>query len=127
MKTIQIWEYELRQFINNAIRWDISIYMKNRSNQLNYGIDHNIIMNARKHFEDFSNQLQIECDKTENGKAFEIKIKDRFLKGINRYYDFYYKNKEEIISIYTNNNGYWIMYELMKSTEKEILMYYPKN
>ncbi len=122
---IETWEYELRQFIDNAIRWDISIYMKNRSNQLNYGIDHSIIVNARKHFEDFSNQLQIECDKTENDEGFEKKIKDRFLKGINRYYDFYSKNKEEIISLYTNNNGYSIMYELIKSTEREILLYYP--
>ena len=122
---IETWEYELRQFIDNAIRWDISIYMKNRSNQLNYGIDHSIIVNARKHFEDFSNQLQIECDKTENDEGFEKKIKDRFLKGINRYYDFYSKNKEEIISLYTNNNGYSIMYELIKSTEREILLHYP--
>lgn len=118
-------EYNLRQFIHTATRWDLQVIYKTTTESHPFAIMTYQVVNSRSFYEDFRNQLRIEVDKSENGKAFELDIKDRFLLGIKDYYNWYNSHKEEIIKIFGNPNLYSMMLDIMESTEREINKYFP--
>lgn len=67
-KKIENHEYNIRQFIDVATRWDISVIYNTKSETRPFGMLTNHVTESRGFFEDFRNQLRIEIDKPENGK-----------------------------------------------------------
>jgi len=126
-KKIENHEYNLRQFIDIAIRWNINGIYKSQTSNSPFGIMDYYVINARSFFEDFRNQLRLEFDKQENEKGFEIDIKDRFLIGIKDYKNWYIDKETEINKLFGETNLYSSMLEIMLSTEREINKYYPSR
>ena len=75
--------------------------------------------NGTIYFQYFQSELKNKLEKQENWKVIEIDIKDRFLPMIHKYYEWYEINKEETKKFEPANFYEW-MYEVMRSTEKEI-------
>lgn len=123
-KNIENHEFNLRQFTYTATRWDINIIHETKTNNMPFAILTRHVINANKYFDDFKNQLRIEIDKPENGKAFEIDIKDRFLPGIKNYFAWYNVNHTKIEKLWGNPNFYSLMLDIMASTEREINKYH---
>lgn len=120
---IQKHEDSLKFFIDRATRWQINAVFKMRSeNNMFPGLDYPV-KNVGQFFEDFKESLRKEIDKPENGKAFEIDIKDRFLPMIKHYYKWYEQHRHET-KMFEPYNFYEWMYENMVSTEHEINKYY---
>ncbi len=121
-----IWysEYELRQFIDMAMRWDIEGIYKNRTQNNPFSIFDNYVKHASENFEKFSAQLNKKLTENNNWKAIEILLKDRFLKMINSYLLWYEQNKPEFEK-FKPLCPYTLMFAIIESTKKEILIYFP--
>jgi hypothetical protein len=127
-KEIEIWysEYELRQFIDMAFRWKIEGIYNNRTENRPFSEFTHFVENARDNFELFSTQLNKKLTKTENWKAIEIDLKDRFLPMIEGYLNWYEQNKAELVK-FEPYCPYTIMLSIIESTKAEILKYFPQN
>ena len=127
-----IWqsEYELRQFIDIAIRYDIEAIYNNRTKERPYSIIFSYyIDNARSNYELFRTQLREKLEKIDNWNAIKIDVEDRFFPMIEQYILWFEKNKKEVEK-FEPNNPYKFMYEIIQSTKNEILKYFgndPKN
>jgi hypothetical protein len=120
-------EYNLRQFISIATRWSLTGIYSTQNQNRPFGMMDYYVVNARKFFEEFRNQLRIEFDNPQNGKGFEIDIKHRFLVGIGNYKDWYSSRKNEIEELFGKSNLYSMMLGVMESTEMEFTKYYPSK
>ena len=80
-KLPEVWksEYELRQFINIAVRWKIDGIYNNRTEDNPFSVFIDDIKSARVNFDNFCFQLRETLTQTENWKAIEIDLKDRFI------------------------------------------------
>jgi hypothetical protein len=127
-KEIEIWysEYELRQFIDMALRWKIEGVYNSRTENRPFSIFQHYVENARDNFELFSTQLNKKLTKTENWRAIEIDLKDRFLLMIDGYLNWYEQNKAELVK-FEPYCPYTIMLSIIESTKAEILKYFPQN
>ncbi len=123
-KKIENHEYNLRQFIHTATRWSLESIYNTKTPQRPFSMLTDFIIIANVYFDDFKNQLRLEIDKSENGKAFETDIKDRFLLGIKDYNIWYDKNKLDVEKLWGNENLYSMMFDVMLSTEREINKYF---
>ena len=126
-KKIENHEYNLRQFTYIATRWKLEVIYKSSSKTNPFGSLEIYTIHARKYLEDFRDRLMIEFGKSENNIGLKISISDRFLLGINQYYIWYDENIDKIISLYGQQDPYTFMYEIMKSTEREINLYFPPS
>jgi hypothetical protein len=88
-------------------------------NELYKNVREEIDRNGVIYFQYFQRELRSKLEKQGNSKVFEIDIKDRFLPMIHKYYEWYEINKEATKKFEPNNFYEWI-YEVMRSTEKEI-------
>ena len=124
---IEVWfsEYELRQFIDTATRWQIDAVYKIRTEQNPFSIFDYEIKAARNNFEKFSTQLNRKLSNNENWKAIGIDLNDRFLKGINRYIFWHNENKVELEK-FQPHCPYSLMLNIVESTKSEILKYFPE-
>ena len=123
---IEVWysEYELRQFIDMAIRWSIKGVYADKTEHKPFSIFDIYIKNSRYNFELFSTQLKNKLTENSNWKAFEIDLKDRFLGMLNQYIKWYALNKKETEK-FIPYNPYELMFGIIESTKKEILKYFP--
>lgn len=126
MEANEVWysEYELRQFIDMAVRWNIEAIFKNRTDKNPFSVFDNYVKNARENFELFSKQLNKKLTNSPNWKAIEIDVKDRFLPMIENYQNWYKEHKPETEK-FEPNNPYSLMLSVIESTKKEILKYFP--
>jgi len=118
-------EYALRDFINIATRWEIEGIYRKRTENRPFSIFTNDINKARENFDLFCSQLNKRLTDTLNWKAIEIDLKDRFLPMINRYLEWYDKNKAETEK-FEPHNPYKMMLSVIESTQQEILKYFPE-
>ena len=122
----EIWqsEYELRQFIDIAIRYDIEAIYSNRTEKHPYSsIFSFYVNNARSNYELFRTQLREKLGKIDNWNAIKIDVEDRFFPMIEQYILWFEKNKKEVEK-FEPNNPYKFMYEIIQSTKNEILKYF---
>ncbi len=112
-------EYNLRRFIDIALRYSTEMILKSRTETNMFPFVDVQIKNLRHYFESFKSQLTIERDKPENGQAFETDIKNRFLPMIIGYNRWYEEHKEETKKFEPYNFFEWV-YENMVSTMNEI-------
>jgi hypothetical protein len=122
VEKIEYWysEYELRQFIDIAKRYAIT-------NKYS-GIFESYIKEARTNYEKFSKQLRDKLTTINNWEAIGIDLNSRILVGIEEYIIWYNENITEIKGMFDDTKQicpYTIMLEIMKSTKKEILKYFP--
>jgi len=120
-------EFNIRQFVDIATRWDITAIKQTSTKNQPFAILTHQVTNASLYFDEFKNQLRLEIDKSENGRAFEIDIKDRFLLSIKRYKKWHSKNESEILKLFGKPNLYSMMLDIMTSTEREINKYYTSD
>jgi hypothetical protein len=124
----KIWysEYELRQFIDMAVRYKIDGVYKSRTDQNPFSVFKHYVENARENFDNFCHQLNEKLTENPNWKAIEIDLKDRFLLMINRYIEWYQINKNETDK-FEPYNPYSMMLSIIESTQKEIVKYFPES
>jgi hypothetical protein len=126
-KEIEVWysEYELRRFIDMAMRWGIEGVYKDRKENRPFTVFTYYIENARTNFELFATQLNNKLTKNNNWKAIEIDLKNRFVVGINQYINWYKINQKELEK-FQPNCPYSLMLNVIESTKAEILKYFPE-
>lgn len=124
---IKVWpsEYELRQFIDMAIRWKIEVIYTSRTEDRPFSMFTHYVNNARYNYELFSSQLNDKLTQNENWRAVGIDLKSRFLIGIERYIKWYGENKSEFEK-FQPYCPYTIMLSTIESTKDEILKYFPE-
>ena len=124
---IEIWysEYELRQFISMALRWNIDVVYKTRTEQRPYSVFTYKVENARENFEKFSTQLNKKLTKNEHWKAIGIDLEDRFLIHLNEYINWYNDHSNQLEKSQPNC-PYSLMLNVIESTKAEILKYFPE-
>lgn len=121
----EIWhsEYEIRQFIDMAIRWKIDGVYDSRTENRPFSIFTFYVENARDNFDKFCIQLRNKLSITNNWKAIEIDIKNRFLPMINQYKEWYQLNSESLTK-FEPYNPYALMLNVIESTKSEIIKYF---
>lgn len=117
-------EYELRQFIDMALRWGIDGVYKSRTENNPYSVFDHYVKNARTNFDLFANQLNRKLTKNDNWKAIGIDLNSRFVKGINQYINWYNENRNELKK-FQPYCPYTLMLNVIESTKAEILKYFP--
>lgn len=127
VNNIDFWysENELRDFIRGATtRHSIESIKKSISDFYPYSsfFDYTIT-NARENYELFINQLRDKLSKSQNWKAIEIDVIERFIPMIENYKEWFKLNQNEINTI-KDNNPYEIMLDVIKMTEKAIYKYF---
>jgi hypothetical protein len=126
-KKPEIWysEYELRQFIDVATRYNIDGIYSQVSKDYPFSIVFNhTVKHSRSNYDLFCNQLRKTLENTQNWKVIELDLKDRFLLMINRYIEWYNDNKKETEK-FNPYNPYETMFSIIESTKKEIVKYFP--
>ncbi len=123
---IEVWksEFELRQFIDLATRWDLNGVYRDRTDENPYYIFKDYISYSRQNFELFSSQLNQKLIANDNWRAIEINLKYKFLSMLNQYIEWYNLNKQEIEK-FNPYNPYELMFSIIESTKNEILKYFP--
>jgi len=124
---IFVWysEYELRQFIDIALRWKIDgIYNSRTDNNPYSTIFEYYVKEGRSNFEKFSTQLNNKLTENQNWKAIEIDLRSRFVGMLNNYIEWYYLNKENTQK-FNPYNPYELMFSVIESTKNVILNYFP--
>jgi len=115
-------EYPLRQFIDVAIRYSIDSVYKSVTKSNPYSIFSTDVKNIRYAFDLFCKQLRQRLTETQNWKAIEIDLNERFLIDIEKYLNWYEQNKNQTKS-FGDYNPYEILFSIVQSTKKEILKY----
>jgi hypothetical protein len=115
-------EYQLRQFIDVAIRYSIDSVYKSVTKSNPYSIFSTDLKNIREVFDLFCKQLRQRLTETQNWKAIEIDLNERFLIDIEKYLNWYEQNKNQTKS-FGDYNPYEILFSIVQSTKKEILKY----
>jgi hypothetical protein len=115
-------EYQLRQFIDVAIRYSIDSVYKSVTKSNPYSIFSTDVKNIREVFDLFCKQLRQRLTETQNWKAIEIDLNERFLIDIEKYLNWYEQNKNQTKS-FGDYNPYEILFSIVQSTKKEILKY----
>jgi hypothetical protein len=128
MEDFEVWysEYELRQFIDMAIRWGIDGVYESRTKDNPYSVFEFYVRNARNNFDLFCFQINDKLNKNQYWKAIEIDLKDRFFPMIICYKEWYNKNKVETEK-FEPYNPYKYMLSFIESTQEEILKYFPES
>jgi len=116
-------EIELNKFIDMAERYSIDAILKSINNNRPYGIFTNDIENANENFNSFRLELSEKINKTNNSKAIELDLKDRFYPMLNAYIKFYTDNIERFESL-NEYNPYKIMFDIVNRTKNEIVKYF---
>lgn len=116
-------EIELNKFIDMAERYSIDAILKSITNNRPYGIFTNDIENANENFNSFRLELSEKINKTNNPKAIELDLKDRFYPMLNAYIKFYTDNIERFDSL-NKYNPYKIMFDIVNRTKNEIVKYF---
>jgi hypothetical protein len=127
IENLEYWysEYELRQFIEMAIQYDIDSVYNNRRQDNPWSLFFKpYVVDARKNYDFFCSQLNKKLTETTNWKAIEVDLKDRFLPMIEQYQE-WYNNNESQTKKFDPYNPYKNMLSIMKSTKHEILKYFP--
>lgn len=124
----EVWysEYDLRQFIDMAVRYKIEGVFKSRTKSQPFSVFSFFVENARNNFDLFANQLNTKLTQNENWKAIEIDVKYRFLPMLNQYLNWYKENKTELEK-FQPLCPYSIMLSVIESTKAVILEYFPEN
>lgn len=112
-------ENNLRLFKDIATRWNIDIVSRDLNR---FPVIRDCVINSKSYLESFSIALKNEVDKPENGKGFEIDIKDRFFPMIEEYFKWYEQNKEKTKKL--ELDFYEMMYCDMRFTKNEINKYF---
>lgn len=125
-KKIEIWcsEYELRRFIDMALRWSIDAVYNSRTENNPYSVYDHFVKNARINFDLFAQQLNTKLTENENWKAIEIDLNNRFLKGLKKYINWYNENRKEL-NKFQPYCPYSLMLNVIESTKAEIIKYFP--
>ncbi len=118
-------EFELRQFVDRVTRWPLTALKAGITADTPFWPFHYIIEYGRENVDLFSIQLRTRLTKAENWKPIAIDLQDRFLVGINIYFDWYNKNKTAINDLELNHI-FDTMNSFIESTEKEIYKYFPE-
>lgn len=116
-------EIELNKFIDMAERYSIDAILKSITNNRPYGIFTNDIENADENFNSFRLELSEKINKTNNPKAIELDLKDRFYPMLNAYIKFYTDNIERFDNL-NEYNPYKIMFDIVNRTKNEIVKYF---
>ena len=116
-------EYELRQFIDVALRYSIDSVYKSVTKSNPYSVFSADVKNIREAFDLFCKQLRRTLTETQNWKAIEIDLNERFLIDIEKYLNWYEENKNQTKS-FGDYNPYEILFSIVTSTKKEILKYF---
>ena len=117
-------ELELSRFINKAIYLNIDAIYAITTQQKPFSVFLDNIENARENFDKFCTQLNRKLTNSENWKAIEMDIKDRFSPMINNYINWYAEHKTEFEK-FQHDCPYTLMLSIIESTKKEILKYFP--
>jgi hypothetical protein len=124
---ISLFANNLGRCISIATRWDLKAIKENTTDLTPFSVFGSYFENQIDYFENFKRALRLEFDNPNNGKGFEIDLKDKFLPMIKIYFDWYDKHKSETI-IFEPNNFYKWIFDIAKDTEKEIEKYFkPEN
>lgn len=118
-------EYELREFIDTAMRWQIEAVYNGQTENNPFGTFDYDVKIARENFEKFRTQLNQKISASNNWKAIEIDLKHRFLPMLNIYLQWYEANKQELKK-FRPYCPYTSMFSVIESTKAEILKYFPK-
>ncbi len=118
-------EYELRQFIDTATRWDIDAIYNTRKDKPFHIFFEPYINDARENYERFSKQLGDHLSDSKNWKSTEIYLKNKFLQMIDQYIEWYNEHKKEL-SKFQPHCPYTFMLSIIEMTKDEILMYFPE-
>lgn len=115
---IEIWksEYELRQLLYIATRWQIGNTSTNQ-------VLENLFENSRENFEEFRTQLNQKLTDANNWKAIEVDLRNKFIKSINNYIEWHIEHKKEI----KEHHIYDLILNVVESTKAEILQYFPEK
>lgn len=121
----EIWhsEYEIRQFIDMAVRYGIDGVYKSRTENKPFSVFTFQVENSKDNFDKFCIQLRNKLSITNNWKAIEYDIKDRFLPMINQYLS-WYKSNAESLNKFEPYNPYALMLSIIESTKNEIVKYF---
>jgi len=124
-REIEAWysEYDLRQFIDLALRWQIDDVFESRSPHRPFSIFTEYVASARINFEKFKEQLNNKLTNNVNWKAIEIDLRNRFLGMLNGYINWYQENQGEF-SKFLPSCPYTLMLSIIESTKAEILQYF---
>ena len=120
----QIYEHYkfLSHFTNISTRYKIEALYNLKTKDKLYPIVGDEVQFGMDSFDKFKQELKNELEKLgkqENWVIIEKTMKNDFLPIINHYFEWYEKNKEETQKFEPANFYEW-MYEVMRSTEKEI-------
>lgn len=119
-------EYELRQFIDMAVRWGIDGIYKDRSEGRPFSIFTYFVENARNNYDKFCNQINKKLTKNQQWTSIEIDVKQRFLPMLNQYLE-WYKNHKPEFEKFQPYCPYTLMFSIIESTKAEILKYFPEQ
>ena len=117
-------QQNLNTFTDIATRYAFDAIFNTCKPQLPYSVVTSQVSKAREFFELFRVELPKEIDNPSNGRAFEIDIKDRFLRTI-KYYTEWYQINQEATRRFEPHNFYLWMNDIMLDTKREIEKYYP--
>ena len=109
--------------ISTATRWDLKGIKKTITDATPFSVFGTYFEKQREYFDNFKKALRLEFDNPQNGKGFEIDIKNKFYPMIKLYYDWYDKHKAET-QIFEPYNFYEWIFEWTKDTENEINKYF---
>jgi hypothetical protein len=125
---IEVWalEYELRQAIDIAVRWNFDSVNRYRTEQNPYSVFDGFLNRGRTNFELFSTQLSQRLRETQNWKQIGIDLNKKFLIGINQYIRWHEANKSELEQ-YQLNSPFTELYSIVESTKNVILQYFPEH
>jgi hypothetical protein len=116
-------EYELKQFIDIAIRYPIGGVHSSITKKNPYSSFFADLPKLRHEFQLFRTQLNQKLSESTNWKAIEIDLNKRFNSEIDRYFKWYEINKEKT-ELFGNYNPYEIINNISQSVKKEISDYF---
>ena len=119
-------EYELRQLIDVAMRWQIDAVYSTVTISRPYSSVLSNVVDLRQQFELFSSQLTERLGTINNWKAIEIDLNIRFLRGIDSYLMWYESNVEKTRR-FEPHNPYETIHIICKRTKDIILSHFGKN
>lgn len=108
-----------------AIRWNPEGIYKERTEERPYSLFTHDVKIARGNLDKFRSQLTEMLSNKPNWKAMELDLQSRFMVMLDQYINWYAKNKEALEK-FKPKCPYTFMLDIVQSTKREILKYFPK-
>lgn len=119
-------EYELRQSIDTAIRWDIETVKRLRSQKLPFSIFTEFCNKARSLYILFEQNFEYHLNRGVS-THFGIAKKDKYFPMIFLYEKWYQENNSLLKKDFQESNPYSIIYTITQDVKRKMLLHFPES